>query len=195
METSHTYAIERIARVLAGRRLSDKADGAEASASRSVDATWSTFIDDAVAVLKTLREPDAVMAAVGDAHAWSSMIAAALGELPRSDVRTATPSVEAGAISASDAPPEVVDEIFGASATTSSEPAGRPTLLAVLTDGAEGLRLTLGSADDGSSQGVSSRTRLVADVAEADRVINGILQAKPGSQVVRAGDGWTTHPE
>jgi hypothetical protein len=80
MNVSKGAVIERIARVLAGQRLSANAEGAERSAADSVDARWTEHVDDAVAVLRTLREPDAAMAAAGDAAIWERMILAALGE-------------------------------------------------------------------------------------------------------------------
>jgi hypothetical protein len=79
MDVARTPAVERIARVLAGRELSANADGAEVSASAGVDATWRAHREDALA---TLREPDEAMAAAGDVAIWSRMIAAALGNAP-----------------------------------------------------------------------------------------------------------------
>jgi len=38
-------------------------------------------VDDAVAVLRTLREPDTVMTEAGDAEVWRRMVEAALREL------------------------------------------------------------------------------------------------------------------
>lgn len=76
--TAHTTAIERIARVLAGRQFSANADGAEMSAGDAVSAAWQEHVDDALAILKTLREPDAVMAAAGDARVWQNMVEAAI---------------------------------------------------------------------------------------------------------------------
>ncbi len=78
MDISSTSAIERVARVLAGQRLSVNAGGDESSASASVDASWQEYRADAVAVLKTLREPDAVMARAGDPAIWEAMVLAAL---------------------------------------------------------------------------------------------------------------------
>jgi len=80
MPISHTRAIERIARVLAAQRLSANAGGGEHSAASDVDATWVDYRADAVAVLRTLREPDAAMAAVGDPAIWEAMVVAALGD-------------------------------------------------------------------------------------------------------------------
>ena len=82
MDVSTTPVIERIARVLAAQALSINAGGSEQSASSHVDDIWREYEGDAIAVLKTLREPDGDMAAVGDVAVWERMIAAALG-LPR----------------------------------------------------------------------------------------------------------------
>jgi hypothetical protein len=83
MNVSNRNIVERIARVLAGQRYSVNADGNQSSASDEVDAEWPHFVDDAVAVLKTMREPDGQMAEVGDVAVWERMIRAALpkGEL------------------------------------------------------------------------------------------------------------------
>lgn len=78
MDIAKTPAIERIARVLAGLELSANASGAECSAGDSVDATWPARSEDAIAILRTLREPDKAMAAAGDVAVWERMIAAAL---------------------------------------------------------------------------------------------------------------------
>lgn len=80
MPVSATSAIERIARVLAGLKLSQNGEGTEEHASRSVEMEWGDWVDSAVAVLKTLREPDAGMAAVGDAEIWEKMVLAAIGQ-------------------------------------------------------------------------------------------------------------------
>lgn len=80
MNVSRGPAIERIARVLAGQRISANGDGGNPSVGDAVDAAWHHHVDDAVAVLKTLREPDAAMAAAGDAAVWERMVLAALGE-------------------------------------------------------------------------------------------------------------------
>lgn len=80
MNVSTTGAVERIARVLAGQRLSANADGERMSVGDDVDAEWRDYRDDAVAVLKTLREPDEVMARAGDVAIWERMVRAALVE-------------------------------------------------------------------------------------------------------------------
>lgn len=78
MPVSATPALERIARVLAAQRLSSNATGSERSAAHDVDSVWPEFLNDADAVLRTLREPDAAMAAAGDADMWEAMVLAAL---------------------------------------------------------------------------------------------------------------------
>ena len=82
MDISNSPAIERVARVLAGQRLSVNGRGDERSASLQVDQIWREHIEDAVAVLKTLREPDHAMAEAGDARVWEAMVLAALGNAP-----------------------------------------------------------------------------------------------------------------
>ncbi len=80
MDIASTPALERVARVLAAQQLSRNAGGDETHAARSIDAAWRDYRDDAVAVLKTLREPDAAMERAGDIAIWQAMLAAALGE-------------------------------------------------------------------------------------------------------------------
>jgi len=80
MDISETSALERIARVLAGQRLSANGEGHGRSVGPDVDSVWQDYLDDARAVLKTLREPDRRMASAGDARTWSRMVRAALGE-------------------------------------------------------------------------------------------------------------------
>lgn len=80
MPVSNMAVVERIARVIAGRVLSVNAEGEDASASAEVDSTWRDYRDDAVSILRTLREPDEAMAAAGDVATWQRMIEAALSE-------------------------------------------------------------------------------------------------------------------
>lgn len=80
MPVSHMDIIERIARVIAARMVSINAEGDEASAADKVDAIWRDYRDDAVSILRTLREPDPVMAAAGDPEIWERMVEAALAE-------------------------------------------------------------------------------------------------------------------
>lgn len=80
MPVSTTDAIERIARVIAARIVSSNAEGDDPSAADRVDSIWRDYRDDAVSILKTLREPDPAMADVGDVGIWERMIEAALAE-------------------------------------------------------------------------------------------------------------------
>ena len=80
MPVSNTEIIERIARVIAGRVVSINAAGDEPSAGDRVDAIWRDYRDDALSILRTLREPDPAMAAAGDVAVWERMIEAALAE-------------------------------------------------------------------------------------------------------------------
>ncbi len=78
MPVSNLTLVERIARVLAGRALSINAQGDDPSAGPNVDETWHEYTDDALSILRTMREPDPVMAAAGDAEMWERMVEAAL---------------------------------------------------------------------------------------------------------------------
>ena len=78
MDISTQTAAERIARVLAGQRISVNAEGDEESAAREVDDVWKDYLADAAAVLRTLREPDQAMAAAGDPAIWERMILVAI---------------------------------------------------------------------------------------------------------------------
>jgi len=80
MNVSSTPIVERIARVIVARNASANASGDDRSAGPIVDELWADFRDDAIAVLRTLREPDPVMAAAGDPVVWEKMILAAIGE-------------------------------------------------------------------------------------------------------------------
>jgi hypothetical protein len=80
MDISSQSIVERIARVLAGQRVSANAEGDEESAARIVDDRWRDYLMDAVAVLRTMREPDEAMAAAGNAAIWERMILAALDQ-------------------------------------------------------------------------------------------------------------------
>ena len=78
MPLSETPLAERIARVLAGAQLSRNADGSEASAGAKVDADWQNHLNQALAVLHTMREPDHLMAEAGDPQVWTRMVEAAI---------------------------------------------------------------------------------------------------------------------
>jgi len=80
MPVSNTSLVERIARVIAGRVISSNADGDDPSAGDKVDEVWQFYRDDAVSILKTMREPDEAAAAEGDAAIWERMIEAALSD-------------------------------------------------------------------------------------------------------------------
>ena len=78
MPVSNLTLVERIARVLAGRDHSSNAEGDDPSAGPTVDETWHEYVGDALAILRTMREPDTVMAAAGDPAIWERMVEAAL---------------------------------------------------------------------------------------------------------------------
>lgn len=78
MDVSTRPVAERIARVLAGQRISANAEGSQESAGDQVDAAWRDYLPDALAVLKTLREPDEAMAAAGDVAVWERMVRAGI---------------------------------------------------------------------------------------------------------------------
>jgi hypothetical protein len=80
MDISTTLLPERIARVLAGQRISANAGGDAESAGEQVDLAWRDYLADARAVLRTLREPDRKMAAAGDPAVWERMVLAAIEE-------------------------------------------------------------------------------------------------------------------
>ncbi len=80
MPVSNTNIVERIARVIAGRVASINAEGDDPSAGDWVDVNWRDFREEALSVLRTLREPDPAMAEAGDLAVWQRMIEAALAE-------------------------------------------------------------------------------------------------------------------
>jgi hypothetical protein len=80
MPDSNCPLVERIARVLAGAALSSNAEGSDPSAGGKVDLAWRQHMNQALAVLHTMREPDEEMAAAGDADVWRKMVEAAIGE-------------------------------------------------------------------------------------------------------------------
>lgn len=80
MPESYAPLVERVARVLAGSELSSNANGTDPHAGPEVDRTWRNHVDDAIAVLHTLREPDEAMAAVGDVDMWRNMVEAAIAQ-------------------------------------------------------------------------------------------------------------------
>ena len=80
MPVSQQPLVERIARVLAGAAFSSNAEGSDPSASEKVDLAWREHVNQALAVLHTMREPDERMAELGDAEAWTRMVEAAIAE-------------------------------------------------------------------------------------------------------------------
>jgi hypothetical protein len=80
MPESNCPLLERIARVLAGAKLSANADGDNGHAAEEVDRTWREHLNQAQAVLHTMREPDEAMAAVGDVDMWRDMVEAAIAQ-------------------------------------------------------------------------------------------------------------------
>lgn len=80
MPISTTPILERIARFLAGMQLSGNADGVEQQAGRSVDMQWTDHVPAALAILKTMREPDEEMARAGHVDVWDHMITVAIRE-------------------------------------------------------------------------------------------------------------------
>lgn len=80
MPESNRPLVERIARVLAGTKLSSNAEGSNGSAGPEVDRTWREHLSQALAVLHTAREPDEAMATVGDVDMWRNMVEAAIAQ-------------------------------------------------------------------------------------------------------------------
>ncbi len=80
MAVSEKPLVERIARVLAGAAHSSNAEGSDPSAGDKIDLVWREHLNQALAVLHTMREADEDMAAVGDADVWRKMVEAAIGE-------------------------------------------------------------------------------------------------------------------
>ena len=80
MPVSERPLVERVARVLAGAAHSSNAEGSDPSAGDKIDRVWPEHVNEALAVLHTLREPDERMAAAGDTEVWRKMVEAAIGE-------------------------------------------------------------------------------------------------------------------
>ena len=78
MPVSEQPLVERIARVLAGAAHSSNAEGSDPSAGTKVDLVWREHVNQALAVLHTMREPDSVMAEAGDPETWAQMVEAAI---------------------------------------------------------------------------------------------------------------------
>jgi hypothetical protein len=80
MPVSEKPLVERIARVLAGAAHSSNAEGSDPSAGDKIDQVWREHVNQALAVLHTMREPDERMASAGDAEVWRKMVEAAMDE-------------------------------------------------------------------------------------------------------------------
>jgi len=80
MPVSEKPLVERVARVLAGAAHSSNAEGSDPSASEKIDRVWREHVNQALAVLHTMREPDETMATAGDADVWRKMVGAAINE-------------------------------------------------------------------------------------------------------------------
>jgi hypothetical protein len=80
MPESNQPLVERVARVLAGAAHSSNAEGSDPSAAEKVDLTWREHVNQAEAVLHTMREPDEAMAAAGDIETWRNMVEAAIAQ-------------------------------------------------------------------------------------------------------------------
>ena len=80
MPVSEQPIVERIARVLAGAAHSSNAEGSDPSAGEKVDKVWREHVNQAVAVLHTMREADSQMASAGDPDTWTRMVETAIEE-------------------------------------------------------------------------------------------------------------------
>ena len=80
MPESNRPLVERVARVLAGAAHSSNAEGSDPSAGEKIDLVWREHVNQALAVLHTMREPDEAPAAVGDEEMWRNMVEAAIAE-------------------------------------------------------------------------------------------------------------------
>ena len=80
MPVSEQPLVERIARVLAGAAHSSNAEGSDPPAGDKVDLVWREHVDQALAVLHTMREPDKRMASAGDPETWAKMVETAIAQ-------------------------------------------------------------------------------------------------------------------
>ena len=78
MPVSEQPLVERVARVLAGAAHSSNAEGSDPSAGDKIDTVWREHVNQALAVLHTMREPDEKMAGAGDPETWSKMVETAI---------------------------------------------------------------------------------------------------------------------
>jgi hypothetical protein len=80
MAVSEKPLVERIARVLAGAAHSSNAEGSDPSAGDKIDQVWPEHVNQALAVLHTMREADEDMAQAGDPDMSRKMVETAIGE-------------------------------------------------------------------------------------------------------------------
>ena len=80
MPVSKQPLVERIARVLAAAAHSSNAEGSDPSAGEKIDLVSHEHVNQALAVLHTMREPDEDMAAAGDPDVWRKMVEVAINE-------------------------------------------------------------------------------------------------------------------
>jgi hypothetical protein len=80
MPVSEQPLVERVARVLAGAAHSSNAEGSDPSAGDKIDRVWREHLNEALAVLHTMREADEAMADAGDADTWNRMVETAIEE-------------------------------------------------------------------------------------------------------------------
>src|SRR3546814_6058256 len=66
MLVSSTPAVARVARVLAGLKLSLNAEGGDTNAGGAVDAGWQDGIENVLSVVGTLRQPGEEMVGIGE---------------------------------------------------------------------------------------------------------------------------------
>ena len=85
MPVSEQPLVERVARVLAGAAHSSNAEGSDPSAGDKVDKVWREHVNQALAVLHTMREPDEKMAERGDPEMWSQMVETAMSGWDEND--------------------------------------------------------------------------------------------------------------
>lgn len=78
MPVSEQPLVERIARVLAAAAHSSNAEGSDPSAGDKIDLVWREHVNQALAVLHTMREPDQAMARAGDSETWAKMVETAI---------------------------------------------------------------------------------------------------------------------
>ena len=80
MPVSEQPLVERVARVLAGAAHSSNAEGSDPSAGDKIDRVWREHLNEALAVLHTMREADEAMAGAGDADTWTRRVETAIEE-------------------------------------------------------------------------------------------------------------------